>query len=198
MCPPIRSRLASNLIPVGRRLWFGALIWTASVGFYLWLLSTNAGTQLAAAAADQITTTADRSTAQLVFGVMLTISLMLPFSPASVLVLLGVQIFGPATTFLISFAAGVTSSTLAYWIGRWLGMALPSRPTAAVQQLDTYIRRGTLVWWVVFVVRAVPNPLYDAWGYAAGILRLSYVSYLTASALGGSIPLAILCAAGAL
>lgn len=131
----------------------------------------------------------------IVFSVILIVSLLIPFSAASALVLIGVQIFGPSITLLLSFSSGLVAAFVSYRIGRFLPKIIKNKKMqdkylASVSYLE---ENKSSVYLATFLVRCVPNPLYDVWGYSCGAMKVSFPGYFLASAFGGIIPISILC-----
>ncbi len=130
-----------------------------------------------------------------VYWLVMLAALMLPLSSSALLLLVGLEAFGRTTTFLVGLTAGGVAAGLSYALASKI-VAL-GRPARLARRLDTGRRllaqwpRAT--WLAVFLARATPNPLYDAWGYAAGALRIPVRAYLVASFLGGILPLALVC-----
>jgi uncharacterized membrane protein YdjX (TVP38/TMEM64 family) len=129
----------------------------------------------------------------LLFVVVLAVVLMTPLSSASVLVLIAVPVFGPVRTFVGSLAAGGLSAILSYELGAWLGRRR-LKLTERVQRTTENVARSAVKTFVLSAtVRAIPNPLYDVWGYAFGLASASRASYLLGSAVGGALPLGLIC-----
>jgi uncharacterized membrane protein YdjX (TVP38/TMEM64 family) len=70
---------------------------------------------------------------------------------------------------LTGYAAG--------WSGRSI---LPDN--AATSRITVWLRRRGMV--MIFVLAAVPNPVFDLAGVAAGVLRMPVLTYLAAAATG--------------
>jgi uncharacterized membrane protein YdjX (TVP38/TMEM64 family) len=109
--------------------------------------------------------------------------------PASVLTVVGGILFGPVLGVLIVVVAANASAMVAYGVGRLLGRPPgdrdADRETASVaQRWATRMREHSFE--TVLVMRLLFLP-FDAVNYLAGILRLRWLPFLLATALG-SLP----------
>jgi len=176
------------------RLALAILLWGSLIGLYLIFLSTDYGSRLALEISTTVRGSQTEGLALLLFGLGLMACLLLPFSPATLVVLAGVSIWGAAITFWVSFASALVAATVAYCLGRAMAINSPgARFGQALAWMAARARNRPRTWLLLFAARAIPNPLYDAWGYAAGMARVPFWLYLSASAVGGSIPLALVC-----
>ena len=129
-----------------------------------------------------------------VFWLILILSLLLPLSSATIIVLLGVDLFGPWQAFNLSFSAGVTAAALSYAIGYCASRINWKQFNHKLDKANEILKnQRKSVFLLTIVVRAVPNPLYDIWGYACGFLRIKFWLYFLSSIIGGTIPVVILC-----
>lgn len=133
--------------------------------------------------------------ALVIFYLAMTLALMTPFSSAALFLLAALEVLGPYKTFAVAYLGGATATILSYWIGyKMSGFVERSRLGARLHDAQAYLRdhpRG--LWTGLFLARAVPTPLYDVFGYAAGVMRIPFWTYLIPSSLGGIIPLAVMC-----
>lgn len=179
----------------GKSLIRSLAIWASSVGLYLllaWWLNKQPYVE---SLTDRLELSEAGGWAAFLFVVILSVFLLVPLSSGTFLVLLGVDLFGSGFAFILSLTGGVVASIISYWCGRVVQRLLPSltSPGRLNRALRALTTREAALWWSIFLLRAIPNPLYDVWGYAAGILRVKFGAYLAASFLGGSIPVSILC-----
>ena len=126
---------------------------------------------------------------------LLSVALLIPFSSAALIVLLLLPLLGPSTTFIIGILAGSIASVVSYLAGKHLSDLIThktfrSKILDARSALD---KRPQSMWMASFLSRAIPNPLYDVWGYAFGAMGIPMKIYVPASIAGGVIPLAIMC-----
>ncbi len=127
--------------------------------------------------------------------VVLFACLLLPFSSASLFILLGLDLFGALPVFLTALTAGLVATCATYFIGSELAAIIRwPRLQQAVEEARGFLApRTRLVGGLTFLIKAVPNPLYDAWGYACGMARVPFRVYLVAAVAGGLLPLTFLC-----
>jgi len=110
--------------------------------------------------------------------------------PASILTVVGGLLFGPVAGVLVVVVAANASAMLAYGIGRLLGRA-PGRDDSADEAEQSLARRwsGRMrdnSFETVLIMRLLFLP-YDLVNYLSGILRLAWLPFLVATALG-SLP----------
>ena len=112
--------------------------------------------------------------------------------PASVLTIVGGVLFGPVAGVVIVIVASNGSATLAYLVGRLLGHAPGGQvgergdqaASSLVSRWSNTMRDNSFE--TVLVMRFLFLP-YDLVNYAAGALRIRYVPFITATAIG-SLP----------
>lgn len=127
-----------------------------------------------------------------VYCVVLFAALLLPISPSLPILSAGIVAFGPFKVFVVSYAVGIIAASVTYWVGRTAGAKLVSRKWHLVQVIQEKLKNRRS-FWVVFGLKVVPHPLYDAVGYAAGASRTSFRDYILASMCGGAILLGLFC-----
>ena len=127
--------------------------------------------------------------------VVLLVCLLLPFSSAALFILLGLDLFGPFPVFWTALSAGFVGTSLTYFIGLKLTSIIRwQRLQDGIEEAHSFLEpRTRMVGALTFVIKAVPNPLYDAWGYACGMTRVPFRVYLIAAVAGGLLPLTFLC-----
>jgi uncharacterized membrane protein YdjX (TVP38/TMEM64 family) len=108
--------------------------------------------------------------------------------PASVLTVVGGILFGPVLGVLVVVVAANASAMVAYGVGRLLGRPLvgdaDSADVSLVRRWSNRMRVHSFE--TVLVMRLLFLP-YDLVNYLAGVLRLRWVPFLLATALG-SLP----------
>lgn len=169
------------------------LAWVGLALVYSILLSTDLGETLVQSVHNTIVASDSKAAAMALYAVLIAFSLLLPMSPATALVILGVALWGPALTFTLSFMAALAAAVISYVTGRSLRRLPSLRLQHALGRLEDLIGQIKAVWMVIFLLRAIPNPAYDVWGYAAGAMGVRFPTYISATALGGAIPLGLLC-----
>jgi membrane protein YqaA with SNARE-associated domain len=130
-----------------------------------------------------------------ILWIILFAALILPFSSAALFIVLALDLFGAVPVFWTAFTAGLAATATTYAIGRFAGglVRSPRLQEPIAEASAALAKRRRMVGLLTFVVRAVPNPLYDAWGYACGILRVPFLLYFPAAVAGGLVPLTVLC-----
>lgn len=111
--------------------------------------------------------------------------------PSTVLTLAGGFVFGPVLGVIYTVIASNISSTIAYYVGRFFGEGMFGEETLKVSEtfrvLEKYVKRmRENSFETVMIMRFIFLP-YDAVSYLAGFLRINYLPFILATALG-SIP----------
>jgi uncharacterized membrane protein YdjX (TVP38/TMEM64 family) len=106
--------------------------------------------------------------------------------PSTVLTLAGGFVFGPVLGVLYTIIASNISSTIAFFVGRYFGKGLlkDDGSNGLIQRYARRMRANSFE--TVMVMRFIFLP-YDAVSYLAGFLRIQYLAFILATALG-SIP----------
>jgi uncharacterized membrane protein YdjX (TVP38/TMEM64 family) len=130
-----------------------------------------------------------------VLWLVLFASLTLPFSSAALFIVLGIDLFGATPVFWTALTAGLAATATTYAVGRGLtGSIRWRRLREPIEEARGYLAsRVRTVGVLTFAIKLVPNPLYDAWGYACGALRVPFRTYFPAAVAGGLVPLCVLC-----
>jgi len=111
--------------------------------------------------------------------------------PASILTIAGGILFGPVVGVLVVVVAANASAMIAYGVGRLLGHAPGAVDDAAADDTTSFARRWSNrmrdnSFETVLIMRLLFLP-YDLVNYVSGILRLRWLPFLLATALG-SLP----------
>ena len=105
--------------------------------------------------------------------------------PSTFLTLAGGFVFGPILGVLYTVIASNISSTIAYFVGRYFGEGLlEGESDSLIHRYASRMRENSFE--TVMIMRFIFLP-YDAVSYLAGFLRISYLPFILATALG-SIP----------
>ncbi len=106
--------------------------------------------------------------------------------PATVLTLAGGFVFGPFLGVLYTIIAGNISSTIAFYVGQFFGddILKDDGSNGIIQRYTRRMRENSFE--TVMVMRFIFLP-YDAVSYLAGFLKIKFVPFILATALG-SIP----------
>ena len=175
------------------------LLWFAILAFYFTLATQLNAFSSLEAYLDRHMSADHKLIAMAIYWLILFAGLLTPFSSATFFVLAVLPVFGPTRTFFLSLTAGISASFIGHFIGSEFQTALSnSFFSAYLGEAQSYIsnRSKRTVFVLAFLSRAIPNPLYDVWAYAFGILGTSRITYLVGASFGGSIPLGIICYAG--
>lgn len=106
--------------------------------------------------------------------------------PSTILTLAGGFLFGPVLGVLYTIIASNTSATIAYLVGYYFGQGIfkESSSDNIVQRYADRMRKNSFE--TVMIMRFLFLP-YDLVNYLAGFLRIRWLPFITATALG-SIP----------
>ncbi len=118
----------------------------------------------------------------LLFILLYTVRPLLLF-PATLLTIAAGFVFGPLLGVVLIVIGSNASALLAYVVGRFFGQGLLSEGKAGgiVQRYTTRLREHSFE--TVFVLRLLFAP-YDLVNYLAGFLRIRWVPFIAATALG--------------
>lgn len=111
--------------------------------------------------------------------------------PASILTIVGGILFGPVLGVLVVVLAANASAMVAYGVGRLLGHAPGTSNTVTGTEATSFVRRWSNrmrdnSFETVLIMRLLFLP-YDLVNYVSGMLRLQWLPFLLATALG-SLP----------
>ena len=109
------------------------------------------------------------------------------------LMLVAIIAYGPVWGSVIAVAAVVVASTVGYMIGRWLGETGVSRLIGQKAEKKVHQFVSDYGIWAVIVARVSPFLSNDAVSFVAGLVRMGYFKFLSAT-LAGIVPLTILLA----
>ena len=106
--------------------------------------------------------------------------------PSTILTLAGGFVFGPFLGVMYTIVASNISSTIAFFVGRYFGEGL-LKDDGSDNFIQRYARRmRENSFETIMIMRFIFLP-YDAVSYLAGFLRIKYLPFILATALG-SIP----------
>ena len=128
----------------------------------------------------------------LIFAMMLAQTL-LAFIPSLLVMVVAVLAYGPVWGFILAWAGLLIAALMAYFIGRALGPVTVDRLIGhkTEKKLEEYVERYGM--WGIIAARISPALSNDAVSYVAGLLRMSFLRFGLATALG-ILPLATLVA----
>ena len=114
----------------------------------------------------------------------MTLQMFLLVIPSPLLIVVSVLAYGPLWGSLISIGAIAVASTIGFFIGKYLGQVTIDRLIGhkKEQQLEFYVSRYSA--WAVIITRITPLLSNDAISFVAGILRMNYWKFITATLIG--------------
>jgi len=160
------------------------LFWIGLIVAYNWYATTNSLSPLEVvqSALDFMT---DSLWGPLIYIVLYAIRPLILF-PSTIITLAGGFVFGPFLGVFYTIIASNISSTIAFFVGQYFGEGL-FKDDGSDGLLQRYARRmRENSFETVMIMRFIFLP-YDAVSYLAGFLRIKYLPFILATALG-SIP----------
>jgi uncharacterized membrane protein YdjX (TVP38/TMEM64 family) len=160
------------------------IFWLALIGTYQWYVTANQLSPL------QVVQQLLGFLKNGLWGVIIYIVLYairpLILFPSTILTLAGGFVFGPFLGVIYTIIASNISSTIAFYVGRFFGEGLlkDDGSDGFIQRYAQRMRENSFE--TVMVMRFIFLP-YDAVSYLAGFLRIKYLPFILATALG-SIP----------
>lgn len=121
--------------------------------------------------------------APLIYVVLYAVNTIVLLPPIGIMSLAAGLAFGPLLGFLVIMAGAMLGTTATFFISRRLGRAVVERRLRGrFQSLDAAL--ATRGFWTVLLFRLVPIVPYEALNYAAGLSRIRFHHYWTATILG--------------
>lgn len=160
------------------------LFWVALLAGYQWYASANHLTPFQVVQR-LLTFLKDGFWGPFIYILLYAIRPLILF-PSTVLTLAGGFVYGPVLGVLYTVIASNISSTIAYFVGRFFGKGLlkDDGSDGLIQRYARRMRANSFE--TVMIMRFIFLP-YDAVSYLAGFLRIRYLPFIFATALG-SIP----------
>jgi uncharacterized membrane protein YdjX (TVP38/TMEM64 family) len=132
------------------------------------------------------------------FGLMviilaMVVQMFMLVIPTILLTIVAILAYGPIWGTIISFIAIITASTVGYSIGRYVGegLMLSLLGEKALKKVSLFLKNYGF--WAVAITRVNPFLSNDAISFVAGILKIKFWNFISATLLGIS-PLLILIA----
>lgn len=127
-----------------------------------------------------------------VIGLML-LQTLVPFLPSVVTMVVAVVSFGPIIGGLVTWGGLLIAASAGYAIGRGFGVAAVDRLIGqeTEQKVEHAIERYGV--WAIIAARVSPVLSTDAVSIAAGLMKMSYLPFIAATA-AGTLPLTMLIA----
>jgi uncharacterized membrane protein YdjX (TVP38/TMEM64 family) len=179
----VTSKNSTWLKKHGQKL-VGLLFWLALLAGYQWYASANHLTPFQVVQR-LLTFLKDGFWGPFIYILLYAIRPLILF-PSTVLTLAGGFVYGPVLGVLYTVIASNISSTIAYFVGRFFGKGLlkDDGSDGLIQRYARRMRANSFE--TVMIMRFIFLP-YDAVSYLAGFLRIRYLPFIFATALG-SIP----------
>lgn len=126
----------------------------------------------------------------LVIILAMILQMFLLIIPTIALMVVAILAYGPIWGSLLVFAAVFAASTVGYIIGAYLGPVLVEKliGNRAEKKISDFIERYGF--WAVFITRLNPLLSNDAVSFVAGVLKMGYWKFISAT-LAGIAPLII-------
>lgn len=158
--------------------------WVGTIALYQWYASSNGLSPLQVV--ERMLAFMQNGLWGVVIYVILYAVRPLILFPATVLTLAGGFVFGPFLGVLYTIIAGNTSAATAFFVGRYFGegMLKDDGSDGIVQRYARRMRENSFE--TVMTMRFIFLP-YDFVSYLAGFLKIKFVPFILATALG-SIP----------
>jgi len=160
------------------------IFWLALVGFYQWYVTVNNLSPLQVV--QQLLDFLKNGVWGVVIYVVLYAIRPLILFPSTILTLAGGFVFGPFLGVLYTIIASNISSTIAFYVGQFFGKGLlrDDGSDGLVQRYARRLRENSFE--TVMVMRFIFLP-YDFVSYLSGFLKIKFIPFILATALG-SIP----------
>jgi uncharacterized membrane protein YdjX (TVP38/TMEM64 family) len=126
----------------------------------------------------------------------LTLLLIIPMVPASILQIGAGLAFGPAVGLLCTLLADLLGAGIGFWVARRWGRTLLERRLSAANRATLDRLAGRMTWRSVMLLRLLPGPAYPLVSFAAGYSTIGFGAYAAASLIGSLPSLALLAYAG--
>ncbi len=123
-----------------------------------------------------------------VLGILAVMQTILAFIPSTLLAVVAVLAYGPWWGGLVAWVALLFSATLGYFIGRAFGPVTVERLIGPEKQakISTFVQHYGF--WAIIAARVAPAISTDAVSLAAGLVKMNYLRFITATGLG-TLPL---------
>ena len=119
-----------------------------------------------------------------VFVVAMIVQMFLLVIPTILLMIVSTLAYGPFWGSIINFTAVIIASSVGYAIGKYLGLSFIERLLGekTTKKITTFIQEYGF--WAVVITRINPFLSNDAISFVAGILKMNYWKFISATAVG--------------
>lgn len=116
--------------------------------------------------------------------VAMTVQMFLLVIPTILLMIVSVLAFGPVWGSLISYIAVFTATSVGYTVGNYFGAGTVTGLLGekTFKKIETFLKEYGF--WAIAITRINPFLSNDAISFVAGILKMNYSKYITATLLG--------------
>ena len=114
----------------------------------------------------------------------MVIQMFLLVIPTILLMIVSTLAYGPVRGSIINFTAVIIASSVGYAIGKYLGLSFIERLVGekTTKKITTFIENYGF--WAVVITRINPFLSNDAISFVAGILKMNYWKFISATAVG--------------
>ena len=114
----------------------------------------------------------------------MVIQMFLLVIPTILLMIVSTLAYGPVWGSIINFTAVIIASSVGYAIGKYLGLSFIERLVGekTTKKITTFIENYGF--WAVVITRINPFLSNDAISFVAGILKMNYWKFISATAVG--------------
>lgn len=123
----------------------------------------------------------------------MTVQMFLVVIPSVILMVVAILAYGPLWGILLVLAAIAVASTVGYIIGKLLSPVTVEKMIGKDKKDKLTFYVDNYGFWVVAIVRLSPAFSNDAISFVAGLLKMRFISFISAT-LAGTLPLAALLA----
>ena len=119
-----------------------------------------------------------------VIVVAMIVQMFLLVIPTILLMIVSTLAYGPVWGSIINFIAVIIASSVGYTIGKYLGLSFIERLLGekTTKKITTFIQEYGF--WAVVITRINPFLSNDAISFVAGILKMNYWKFISATAVG--------------
>lgn len=114
----------------------------------------------------------------------MTIQMFLLVIPTILLMIVAILAYGPIWGSIINFIAVIIASSVGYAIGKYMGLSFIEHLLGdkTTKKITTFIKYYGF--WAVVITRISPFLSNDAISFVAGILKMNYWKFISATAMG--------------
>ncbi|MDP2666074.1 MAG: TVP38/TMEM64 family protein [Candidatus Diapherotrites archaeon] len=118
----------------------------------------------------------------LILIIMLVVATVITPIPQSLIIITIGAIYGPVAGFALALVGGVLAASTAFIVARTFGRDVVRRFLPQTHSFYQFFEKNAA--WFVFVLRLIPTVSFDLVSYAAGLTKLRYFPFVTATFFG--------------